>query len=209
MVWSSNQEDCQQYLESAEWVRLSDLINDWCQSDATCREIKKLAILGACERGELEYTRSDGKDFADPVMDLHSRGLLLINKNSFYEWKQQFEAKDKPAVKPPQSLKDFLKNIDDEYISVEDVLNLLHAHLEKDSDFKNAVALLLNVLKHTSTPPPVYQKNELQEWRQVALSQDLSAGISGKQKNLNMVLHVANQIIQENERKLLDDDLPF
>lgn len=64
-------------------MRLTDILNDWCKLGQSCKEIKKLAILGACEREKIEYTRKDGKSFNDPVIDLYGRGLLLIHERSF------------------------------------------------------------------------------------------------------------------------------
>ena len=73
-MYNFNNSDCSQYLESAEWLRLSDILNEWCKLDQSCKKIKELAILGACENQQIEYTRNDGKSGGV------SKSMLTLNE---------------------------------------------------------------------------------------------------------------------------------
>ena len=144
-MYGTSFSDCSQYLDHAEWLRLSDILNEWCKLDQSCKKIKELAILGACENQQIEYKRNDGKDFDDPVIDLYGRGLLLINKRSFNRWKSKFENKEQSFNKKNQnstSLSEFLKNADAEYISINEAIDSIHHHLGTDQDISKAVQLL-------------------------------------------------------------------
>ncbi|NAR56433.1 hypothetical protein GPS50_05830 [Acinetobacter haemolyticus] len=103
-----------------------------------------MAILGACENGEIEYTRDDGKTFDDPVIDLQGRGILLINKNSFNEWKNRIEQKNTPLNKTASktNLLDFVNSIDAEYISIGDAIDAIHKHIGLNQDINKAVQVL-------------------------------------------------------------------
>ncbi|HEJ9662844.1 TPA: hypothetical protein SMN37_003586 [Proteus mirabilis] len=89
--------NCEQYWEHANWVPVNVLVDEWCKSDKVCKEAKKMAILSACERGHINYMRSDGKTWDDPINDLYGRGILLIDKESFLEWVSQFNDPNIPT----------------------------------------------------------------------------------------------------------------
>ncbi|CAJ0997350.1 hypothetical protein [Sodalis praecaptivus] len=88
---------CEQYWDQAIWVPVSTLVTEWCKTDAVCQEAKKMAILGACERGEINYCRSDGKTFEDAITELYGRGILLIERASFFSWVSQFNDPSAPV----------------------------------------------------------------------------------------------------------------
>ncbi|HAO3757771.1 TPA: hypothetical protein IOH10_001343 [Salmonella enterica] len=90
---------CEQYWELADWVPVNVLIDEWCKSDKVCKEAKRAAIFSACERGYINYRRSDGKTWDDPVYDIWARGLLLIEKKSFFDWVSQFTDPTAPKEK--------------------------------------------------------------------------------------------------------------
>lgn len=90
---------CEQYWEHADWVPVDVLVNEWCKSNSVCKEAKKAAILSACERNVIEYRRSDGKTWEDPVNNLYERGILLIDKSSFFKWVNQFNDPTAPLEK--------------------------------------------------------------------------------------------------------------
>ncbi|NBU45677.1 MAG: hypothetical protein EBS37_16665, partial [Betaproteobacteria bacterium] len=56
-------------------------------------QAKLQALLSACERGEVNYRRSDGKWFDDPVHELYQRRKLLIERQSFNRWCTKLEGK--------------------------------------------------------------------------------------------------------------------
>lgn len=91
--------DCEQYWNEAAWVPISVLVNEWCQRDSVCKSAKEYAILNACEKGSIKYRRSDGKTFEDPIEDLHGRGILLIDRDSFFSWVAQFNDPRAPQEK--------------------------------------------------------------------------------------------------------------
>lgn len=106
MNWPDN--TCDPIWEHADWLPPGYILDRWCQQDARCRQAKQQALLSACERGELDYRRSDGKTFDDPVHELAGRGLLLIERDSFNAWATQIEGASplastpRPAPLPPR-----------------------------------------------------------------------------------------------------------
>lgn len=86
--------DCRKYWEHAEYIPLDDLVELWCELEGKrpddCTTAKKLAIIAAIERGEINFRRSDGKDFRDTIQDLAARKILLVEKKSFDAWVVQF-----------------------------------------------------------------------------------------------------------------------
>ncbi|MCG9254666.1 hypothetical protein MHJ25_14135 [Acinetobacter baumannii] len=214
MMYNNYSNDCSIYSEHAEWLKLSDILNDWCKTDRTCREVKQMAILGACENGEIEYTRNDGKTFDDPVIDLQGRGILLINKKSFNDWKNRVE---KPKTVPnlninsaPKSLSDFLKSVDDEYISIQDLINIIHQNIGVHKDISEAFQILSLAIGRCEDKPNIYKKDSFQGWQKGVLSRIAKSSFKAKQvvpeSERHFTLSNAIQIAQ-NER--FEDDLPF
>ncbi|NHC04573.1 hypothetical protein G9F31_12485 [Acinetobacter sp. 187] len=220
-MYNINYSDCSQYLDSAEWLRLTDILNDWCNLDQSCKEIKKLAILGACERDEIEYTRNDGKSFDDPVVELYGRNLLLINKQSFNLWKIKFEKKDQKIVQTINkknnsavSFLDALNEVDDEYISVESVLDAIHKNIGTDLDISKAVRILNTAIGQAFTPPTIYKNDDFKGWVPVILKNEytsdfLEAPNPKDQAKLEIIHYLVKNIIEQKKSKELDDELPF
>lgn len=92
-------QDCEQYWEQANWVPVRVLVDEWCKSDSVCKEAKRMAIFSACEKGLINYCRSDGKTWEDPINELYGRGILLIEKTSFFKWVSQFDDLKAPQEK--------------------------------------------------------------------------------------------------------------
>jgi len=84
---------CDPYWEEADWLPPWYILERWCQRDEACIQAKLQALLSACERGEVQYRRSDGKTYDDPVHELSSRGKLLIQRHSFNQWCTSLEGK--------------------------------------------------------------------------------------------------------------------
>ena len=89
---------CDQYWAEAEYLPIKAVLDYWCGSSPECREAKKFAIIAACERGEVEYSRTDGKDFSDPVLDLMGRGIFVIHRDSFEQWARKIDQRNKPDL---------------------------------------------------------------------------------------------------------------
>jgi hypothetical protein len=216
-MYNNGYSDCSQYFASAEWLRLSDILNDWCKFDQTCKEIKKLAILGACERQEIEYAINDGKTFDDPVTELYGRGLLLINKRSFNSWKIKFENKNSPTLQKNSSSKSFLDALhesDSEYISVEDVLVAIHKNIGTQHSLNKAVQVLNTAIGQALTPPTIYKRDDFKGWVPVILSNAYSSDFMeapnpADQSKLETIHYLTKKIVEQKTSKELDDDLPF
>jgi hypothetical protein len=84
---------CDPYWDEADWLPPWYILERWCQRDEACIQAKQQALLSACERGEIQYRRSDGKTYDDPVHELSSRGKLLIHRQSFNQWCTALEGK--------------------------------------------------------------------------------------------------------------------
>ena len=220
-MYNTSYSDCSQYMDSAEWLRLSDILNDWCKLDQSCKEIKKLAILGACERQEIEYDRNDGKSFDDPVNELYGRGLLIINKRSFNQWKLKFENKEqkfnsenKNKSKNSQSFLDALNETDAEYISIEDVLDAIHKNIGTQFNINKAVQVLNTAIRRAFSPPTTYKKDDFKGWLPVVLRNEydcdfMDAPNPADQSKLETIHFLTKKVVEQKMTKDLDDDLPF
>ena len=96
---------CDPYWEHADWLPPWYILDHWCRQDSRCRHAKQQALLSACERGEIDYRRSDGKAFDDPIHELSSRGILLIDRDNFDAWAATVDGKSplpaRPRKQPP------------------------------------------------------------------------------------------------------------
>ena len=95
--------DCQKYWDASDWLSPVAILEQWCQGDRDCWKAKSLALVSACERGEINYERSDGKTFEDPVLELFRRQLLLIERASFEAWVIKIEGSNplNSPTRPP------------------------------------------------------------------------------------------------------------
>ncbi|QGX90919.1 hypothetical protein EFZ10_04260 [Tatumella sp. TA1] len=93
---SFKQTNCEQYWKETSWIPIAAIINEWCNGDQACKTAKEYAVINACEKGDIAYRRSDGKTFNDPVEVLHGRGILLIDRGSFFSWVERFKDPDAP-----------------------------------------------------------------------------------------------------------------
>ena len=84
---------CDPYWKEADWLPPWHILERWCQRDEACMQAKLQALLSACERGDIQYRRSDGKTYDDPVHELSRRGKLLIQRQSFNQWCTALEGK--------------------------------------------------------------------------------------------------------------------
>jgi hypothetical protein len=83
---------CDHYWTESEFLPVNAALDYWCGNNPVCREAKKFAIIAACERGEIEYARTDGKDFNDPVLELIGKRVLVIHRESFERWAKKIDA---------------------------------------------------------------------------------------------------------------------
>lgn len=219
-MYNTDYSDCSQFIDSAEWLRLTDILNDWCKLDQSCKEIKKLAILGACDRREIDYVRNDGKDFDDPVIELYGRGLLLINKRSFNQWKQKFENKEQKfnqknkANNSSKSFMDVLNDTDNEYISIENVLDAIHKNIGTHQSINKAVQILNSAIGQSFAPPSIYKKDDFKGWIPVVLRSEyngdfMDAPNPADQSKLETIHYLTKKVVEQKIAKELDNDLPF
>ena len=94
--------DCDRYWDDADWLSPGYILEHWCRQDLRCRQAKQQALFSACERGEVQYQRSDGKTFDDPIHELAARHILLIGRVSFAAWATTLEGKS-PLPEPTRA----------------------------------------------------------------------------------------------------------
>lgn len=81
----------EKYWEHVRWIPINILVDQWCRVDSVYKEAKIMAILSACERGELKYCRPADQRCKEPINELYDRNVLLIEKSSFLTWVVQFD----------------------------------------------------------------------------------------------------------------------
>ena len=80
------QSACIDYWTYADWWPLGVVLARWRPHEPQCLEAKRQALLSACERGQVQWRRSDGKSYDDPIHELAARGRVLIEHSSFMVW---------------------------------------------------------------------------------------------------------------------------
>ena len=100
---SLSRHPCNIYWAEADKVPISAIVDYWCESDPICQKARFFALVSACEKGEVVYSRSDGRDFRDPVLDLANRDILLIHRESFEKWIQKFPERKAGDILPMRS----------------------------------------------------------------------------------------------------------
>lgn len=216
-MYNKYDNDCSKYSEHAEWLRIPDILSDWCKADRACREVKELAILGACENGEIEYIRSDGKTFDDPVMELHGQNLLLINKQSFNHWKAKIDTPQN-AIQPKKTISKTLlgliDNSDSEYISINEAIEVIHRHIGTHHDSSKAVQILNLAIGGAKNPPRVYKKDDFKGWLPVVLKNKYNGDFMevtnpSDQAKLEIIHYLIGKIMDARKQVDFDDELPF
>lgn len=89
---------CSIYWDASDWLPLTELLERWCHGDQDCWKAKWYALISACERGEVEYRRSDGKEYDDAPTELARRNVLLIGRTSFDAWTMRVESGNQAGV---------------------------------------------------------------------------------------------------------------
>lgn len=86
--------DCSVYWQHADRLPLKMVIEYWCQQsghpEEHCRQAKSAAILAAVRAGKINWSRNDGKTFDDDPDQLAALGVLVIERESFDRWAEQF-----------------------------------------------------------------------------------------------------------------------
>lgn len=92
--------DCSRYWDRADHILLNDVVSYWCEWSghdlAHCREAKKAAICSAIDKGSIHFRRRDGKPQQDDIYELAARNQLLVERETFFSWVQQFADAPKP-----------------------------------------------------------------------------------------------------------------
>jgi hypothetical protein len=100
--------NCDYYWQHADYLPIDTVVTYWCEKsgfrDDHCRDAKKAAICSAVDRKDVRFKRSDGKTFDDGAYDMAARGILLIERDSFNAWADQFT--DAPVIEKPFTTKE-------------------------------------------------------------------------------------------------------
>ncbi len=191
------------YMQHAEWASLDDLISEWCDGNkySDLFEPRKLATLGACSRSDVFYTRTDGKSFDDPVIDLYGRGILLIDKETFYSWRSKIET---PPVKSQKfsGFKAVLDSEDDDYMSLNDLIMNIRQHVDGNTDEAVRVIVALVRGRQNLPCPKIYRKERVVSWRNVESSSYLGLPFDS-------FVHLLEKAAKQITDKENFDDLPF
>ena len=74
------------YWTQSDWWPVWLVLERWGVPEPQCLEAKRQALLSACERGQVQWRRSDGKPYDDPIHELAARNRVLIERSSFMAW---------------------------------------------------------------------------------------------------------------------------
>ena len=74
------------YWTHSDWWPVWLVLERWGWPEPQCLEAKRQALLSACERGQVQWRRSDGKPYDDPIHELAARNRVLIERSSFIAW---------------------------------------------------------------------------------------------------------------------------
>jgi len=96
--------DCSHIWAESDHIELNAALDYWCEGDPRCRLAKEQAILSACEKGLIAWTRADGKTFRDPLRELANRQLVLLERKSFETWAAAVD--EKIALPPSMSTRE-------------------------------------------------------------------------------------------------------
>ena len=86
------------YWTHSDWWPVWLVLERWGWPEPQCLEAKRQALLSACERGQVQWRRSDGKPYDDPIHELAARNRVLIERSSFTAWSRTLPERRRIAV---------------------------------------------------------------------------------------------------------------
>ena len=86
------------YWTQSDWWPVWLVLERWGVPEPQCLEAKRQALLSACERGQVQWRRSDGKPYDDPIHELAARNRVLIERSSFMAWSRTLPERRRVAV---------------------------------------------------------------------------------------------------------------
>ena len=86
------------YWTQSDWWPVWLVLERWGVPEPQCLEAKRQALLSACERGQVQWRRSDGKPYDDPIHELAARNRVLIERSSFAAWSRTLPERRRVAV---------------------------------------------------------------------------------------------------------------
>ena len=86
------------YWTQSDWWPVWLVLERWGVPEPQCLEAKRQALLSACERGQVQWRRSDGKPYDDPIHELAARNRVLIERSSFMAWSRTLPERRRIAV---------------------------------------------------------------------------------------------------------------
>ena len=86
------------YWTQSDWWPVWLVLERWGVPEPQCLEAKRQALLSACERGQVQWRRSDGKPYDEPIHELAARNRVLIERSSFAAWSRTLPERRRAAV---------------------------------------------------------------------------------------------------------------
>lgn len=86
------------YWTHSDWWPVWLVLERWGVPEPQSLEAKRQALLSACERGQVQWRRSDGKPYDDPIHELAARNRVLIERSSFTAWSRTLPERRRVAV---------------------------------------------------------------------------------------------------------------
>ena len=86
------------YWTQSDWWPVWLVLERWGVPEPQCLEAKRQALLSACERGQVQWRRSDGKPYDDPIHELAARNRVLIERSSLMAWSRTLPERRRGAV---------------------------------------------------------------------------------------------------------------
>lgn len=86
------------YWTHSDWWPVWLVLERWGVPEPQSLEAKRQALLSACERGQVQWRRSDGKPYDDPIHELAARNRVLIERSSFAAWSRTLPERRRAAV---------------------------------------------------------------------------------------------------------------
>lgn len=99
--------NCEHWWQYTDILPFDTLIDFWCNEQDSCREVKRMALVSALNKGAVKYQRTDGKTWEDPPLQLIQKGALAIERSSFEVWLEEIE---EPNPLPLPEQKEHKKN---------------------------------------------------------------------------------------------------
>ncbi|OEE69830.1 hypothetical protein A1OO_03345 [Enterovibrio norvegicus FF-33] len=107
MFGNETENRCQKYWAQANYILARDLVEEWCRLEdgqEQCRLAKSHALIARCEEGEINTMLTNGKTaFTGRMHEYYKNGILLVEKESAFDWIESFAPDTHPQLKENHS----------------------------------------------------------------------------------------------------------